>query len=248
MVIIGSTAIKHHFPHFNRQPKDIDYAVSSRDGLTSTREVEFLLNPVLNRWTSEKFCPPNLLLTLKMSHLFWDLNWDKHMFDVQFLLDEGATMDKKFFFEMLEYWKENNPKIKRSRLDMSKEEFFTNAVNYNEHEHDYLHTLINDSPMYTRILKDGQEVELDMSKWEELSHEDKLETIREEVYVMAWERFKKDSWVTAYRKMLRKFIRQHAPEDMAIYAILNYKDLLTPKVNYINIINDGLQKVECVSI
>ena len=253
MIIIGSTAIKYHYPHFKREPKDLDIAVPFRGGKLSQRGVEYLINPILydvkhnKHWVFDGgnyYLSPSGLLTLKMSHLFWDTNWGKHMFDVQFLLEQGCQMDETLFHELVEFWKEYLPKIRRSELVMSKEDFFTNAVNYDEHEHDHLHTLINSSPMYLKLLKDGCEVELDENKFHLLSFEEKLEVIREETYVMAYERYKKIHYIPAFKRMLDKFIMKHAPTYMAIFAILNYKELLKPKFNYIKQIEDGLQRVK----
>jgi hypothetical protein len=253
MIIIGSTAIKYHFPDFKREPKDLDIAIRSlkeKPSVTQFRAnpVEYLLNPILYDAKHLKhqgnYLSKDGLLTLKMSHLFWDTNWDKHMFDVQFLLEKGCQMDETLFFELVEFWKDYLPKIKRSNLVMSKEDFFTNAINYDEHEHDSLHTLINPSPMYLKLLKDGYEVELDENKFHMLSFEEKLEVVREETYVMAYERYKKIHYIPAFKRMLDKFIMKHAPIYIAIFAILNYKELLKPKFNYIKQIEDGLHKVK----
>jgi len=245
MIIIGSTAIKYFFKDFKREPKDLDTAVDSKYGYKNKPGVEYLYNPIICQEKYSKYwwfgyLNPTGLLTLKMSHLFWDTNWNKHMFDVQFLLDKGVEYDQELFFELVEFWKEYLPKIRRSNLAISKEDFFTNAVNYDEHEHDYLHTLINPSPMYSRLLKDGCEVELDENKFHLLTFEEKLEVVREETYVMAYERFKKLHYIPAFKRMLDQIIMKHAPIYIATFAILNYKELLKPKINYIKQINDGL--------
>lgn len=253
MIIIGSTAIKHFFEDFKRDPKDLDIAVENKSQKRSQPKIEYLENPILYKkqylkyWEFDGgnyYLHPDALLTLKMSHLFWDTNWDKHMFDVQFLLDKGCKWDEKLLNDLVEFWKEYLPKIRRSDLVMSKEDFFTNAINYDEHEHDILHTLINPSPMYLKLLKDGQEVELDESKFYLLSFEEKLEVVREETYVMAYERYKKIHYIPAFKRMLDKFIMKHAPIYIAIFAIENYKTLLKPQINYIKQIEDGLQKVK----
>ena len=253
MIIIGSTAIKYHFPDFKREPKDLDIAIQSlgeKPGVDRFRakSVEYLFNPVLYDAKYLKhqgnYLSPDGLLTLKISHLFWDTNWDKHMFDVQFLLEKGCKVDEELLFELIEFWKEYLPKIRRSNLAMSKEDFFTNAINYDEHEHDILHTFINPSPMYLKLLKDGQEVELDENKFHMLSFEEKLEVVREETYVMAYERYKKIHYIPAFKRMLDKFIMKHAPIYIAMFAIENYKTLLKPKINYIKQIEDGLQKIK----
>ncbi len=248
MIIIGSVAIKHWYPDFNRLPKDIDYAVISSKQYKSTRSVEYLENPILYKsiyshhiikYNDKLYLSSEGLLTLKMSHLFWDINWNKHMFDVQFLLSKGLDIDEVLLYDLIDYWKEHLPKIRRSNLVMSKEDFFSNAINYDSCEHDILHTLINPIPMYTLLLKG--EVELDEDKFNQLSFEDKLEVVREEVYVMAYERYKHLNYMIAYKKMLDKFIRLHAPIYIAIFAIKNYIALLKPKLNYIKKIDSGLQ-------
>lgn len=127
---------------------------------------------------------------------------------------------------------------------MSKEDFFTNAVNKDVVEHDILHTFINPVPMYTRLLKDGAEVELDLSKFERMSYEDKLEVVREETYVMAYERFKNLYYKAAFKKMLKKCIIQHFPKEIAIFALTNYIELEIPKINFKNQIENGIKKSE----
>lgn len=248
MIIIGSVAIRYWYPDFNRLPKDIDYAVISSKQYNSTRSTEYLENPILYKSihsyhiienNDKLYLSPEGLLTLKMSHLFWDINWNKHMFDVQFLLSKDLDIDKVLFYDLIDYWKEYLPKIRRSDLVMSREDFFSNAINYDSCEHDILHTLINPTPMYTLLLKG--EVELDEDKFNQLSFEDKLEVVREEVYVMAYERYKHLNYMIAYKKMLDKFIRLHAPIYIAIFAIKNYIALLKPKLNYIKKIENGLQ-------
>jgi hypothetical protein len=243
MIIIGSTALKHWFPDFKSEPKDLDYAVSNASLYRSAKGVEYLENPVILKYSKGKYLEPELLLTLKMSHLFYEINWDKHMFHVQFLLDKGVKYNKEVFDELVEYWKQTKPPVKRSDLNMSKEEFFTNAINYNESEHDDLHLLINPVPMYTKLLKEGEEVEICENKFVSLTYEEKLEVVREEVYVMAYERYKNLNFRQAHKIMLSKFIRQHAPIWMMLFAIENYKKLINPNINFIKTIENGLRKI-----
>lgn len=179
-LIIGSTALKHWFPNdYPREPKDLDIVVESTVGKVNTEEVEYFENPVILKYQKKGHIEPALLLTLKMSHMFWDFRWKKHMWDIQYLLDKGFIHDDEILDELIEYWKEIKPKIKRSNLEMTAEDFFTNAVNDDEHEHNFLHTLINPVPMYTKLLKDGAEVELDENKWNKLSFEEKCDVVFE---------------------------------------------------------------------
>lgn len=241
-LIIGSTAMRYHFPDFNREPKDIDIAVESTEGLKTTREVEYLENPILFKYISDgqKYIDPNMLLTLKMSHLFFNINWDKHMWDVQFLLKKGCQYDYNLLLELYDYWKDFHPRHRRSNLNMTKDEFFTNAINYDEHEHDHLHTLINPEPTYQKILVDGKDVEISEDKFNGLSLNEKLDVVREEVYVMAYERYRNKHYLIAYSKMLKKFIMQHAPIWMFPFVVENYLKINRAEINFINIIKNQL--------
>jgi len=239
-IIIGSSAMQYHFEDFNRVPKDLDYAVKEKDK-NSTGDIEYLLNPILFKYSKSKYLEPDLLLTLKMSHIFWNVNWDKHMFDIQFLLDRGCKVVRPLLGELYGFWCELHGSPNRSDLDQGKEAFFNNAINYDENEHDHIHLFLNPVPMYTRVLADGAEVDLDEDKFHALTHEDKLDFVREEVMVMAWERYRKYKFYVAYGFMLRKFIRQHVPIFAFDFAVENYKELTKVPYNFIKVIEDGLQ-------
>jgi hypothetical protein len=249
-VLIGSAAIKYHFKDFNREPKDMDFAVPSEHVAQITRQVytenpkfdgikiEALVNPVICNWTDDIILNPNLLLTLKMSHLFWDINWDKHMYDVQFLLSKGAKYNKYAFYDLYDYWTKYHGKNKRSDLKMSAADFFDNALK--EFDHDYLHTLINPTPTYLNMLADNAEVEIDERKFEQASDEAKENLVREEVSVMAFERFRKLGYKKANLRMLKKYIISHVPLFAAPFVIENYVKLLKPKYDFIKVIEEKL--------
>jgi len=233
MVLIGSKAIKHHYPDFNRDPKDSDYAVTD-NSLKSSREVEYLYNPIIGHL--EGIAEPNLLYTLKASHVVgWDINWEKHMFDTQFLKQKGCTLDRELFFKLYEFWNTIHEPNKRSDLDMTGTDFFNNAVKC-EYDHDYLHTLLNPIPTYTKVLKDGEEVDVNEEKFNNLSFEEKCDLVREEVMIMRWERWSKKDYRVAYNMMLKKFILNHAPIWEAIFIIENYVLLQKPMRNHFKII------------
>ena len=44
------------------------------------------------------------LCTLKASHLCWNINWEKHMWDLQFLLKKGCIIDNNLFMKLYDYW------------------------------------------------------------------------------------------------------------------------------------------------
>lgn len=238
-ILVGSAAIKQHFSDFKREPKDQDYIVKEK--------VEFdgndnLVVPIFFNYCKSEVACPEQLLTLKLSHIFWDVNWDKHMWDIQFLLRKEIDYDFEWMLKLKGWWRLHYKVLYRSNLKLSKEKFFNNAVNTG-YEHDYIHTLINPIPMYTKVLdSNGKGVELDERKFQNLSYSDKFKFIQEEVMVMAWERFSKLYYKEAYHKMLKKFIRNHVPIFAFDFTIRNYIPLLDVPFNFIEKINLKLEK------
>jgi hypothetical protein len=236
MILIGSSAIKHHFPDFSRLPKDLDYAVDKH--MINSKGIEYLYNPIIGHL--EGVADPNVLYTLKISHLIgWDINWDKHMFDVQFLKSKGTELNKDLFDKLYSFWNKHHSQNRRSDLNMNADDFFNNVIKC-EYDHDYLHTLLNPYPTFNYVLKEGAEVDVCEGKFNNLPFEQKCNLVTEEVMVMAYERFYKRGWMHAYSQMLKKFILNHAPIWEAIFIIENFKLLHKPKFNYFKKIEDGL--------
>lgn len=119
MIVIGSTAIKHHFPDFNREPKDLDLITFEFTDYSRFKplceKVEYLKNKIISDryYNKEEFekdpfkqyiISPNDLLTLKVSHICWDIDCIKHLWDIQFLLKKGCKIDYELFKKLFEYW------------------------------------------------------------------------------------------------------------------------------------------------
>jgi hypothetical protein len=241
-ILIGSCRLKELYPEFNRTPKDVDFAVDV-DKKSDIPRVEYLYNPILCDWVGDGEVDGDTLLTLKVSHLFWDNNWEKHLWDCHFILDKGHKIHYDLLDKLIEFWTDYLPKIRRSDLAMTKESFFTNAVNEDTDQHDYLHTLLNPVPMFTKLLKDGSEVELDPSKWETLSFEEKKAVVFEETAVMAFERYPNLYYKKAFIRQLKDNIIKHFPFYIALFAIINYRQLYNPSINFIKTIQEnGLKK------
>lgn len=242
MIIIGSHAMKYWFPDFPREPKDFDIVLADGEVYNNPhyQRIELLPNPVLTKYVLNNYASPDELYTLKMSHLFWNINWDKHMWDLQFLQDRGAELIQPLFDELYVYWNVVHGANKRSDLKMSSEGFFNNALTC-EWDHDWLHTLLTPIPTFNKVLKDGAEVEVDEAKFKLLSQEEKDSLVREEVMVMAFERFSDVLYKSAYSRMLKKFIISHAPIWEAVYIIENYKRLVKIDFNFIQYLNEQIK-------
>ena len=232
-VIIGSTAMQHWFKDFDREPSDLDIAVDEEYKGEKANKVEYLYNPHI-KYGLGVYAAPEVLLSIKISHLFWEYGWDKHMWDVQFMLDKGIEPDYNLIDKLIPFWEEYLPKVHRSNLESSKEDFFSNSVNNGVDEHDELHHKLVEVPAFTKILKDGCEVELDFNKWDALSEQEKRDVVNEETFVMAFERYDgKIHIVKGFRRQLRDNIIKHFPKPIAMYAIKNYKTFLHPPKEYI---------------
>lgn len=170
------------------------------------------------------------------------------MFDLQFLLKKGNKIDEELFWKLYDYWNEYHGKNKRSDLKMTKDEFFDNAINYSVAQHDDLHLLINPIPIYTKVLKDGCDVELDENKFYALTYEEKLEFVREECYVMAWERYKFLGFRYAYGRMLKKFLLNHIPKFAIIFLLENWIELHRAPYDFIKKIDEGLKNKQLITV
>lgn len=240
--LIGSRALKEIFPNFKREPKDFDYLVETKQKsyVSNGIHIEYHVNPILFNYISEHGLDKHVLLTLKISHIFWDIFWDKHIFDIVFLYENGAKLIPNLFSDLYKYWSVVHGNNKRSDLKMTSDSFFDNDMN--TYDHDMLHTYINTNPTYFKVLKDNAEVEVDENKFNLLSFEEKLDLAKEEIYVMAFERLNKRSYRTAYTWMLKKFIINHAPIYEALFLIENYRKIHLPEFDFIKKINEELIK------
>ncbi len=244
-MIIGSSAIKYYFPDFPRVPKDLDIVGKGN----SSKEVEYLDNPILLNYCNDEYLRPDYIYTLKISHLFWNINWEKHIWDVAWLKEKGCKFNKELFDLLYPYWNYVHGKNKRSDLKMSSDKFFDNAITF-PIPHDTIHEVLikhewfknQDKPTYSKILCDGAEVEVSEDKWNLLTDWEKDNLVFEEVAVMSIEnRFPKEWYYKRkYSAMLKKFIISHAPIWEAIYIIENHKRLVNPFFNYEQFLNNNL--------
>lgn len=259
MILIGSSAIKHYFPDFPREPKDKDYIIFEYQKFDivpqlHNQKIEYFKNKVISDLYTdirkEQVIDINHLYTLKISHSFWDLpngSWEKHLWDIQWLKEKGCVFDVNLFYKLYTHWETVHGKVKRSNLDMSADKFFDNAITC-PIEHDTLHAYLiehfyfnQDKPTYTKMLADNAEVLTDENKFNQLTEQEKLNVSMEEVMVMAYERYSNLYYKHAFNKMLKKFILQHAPIWQALHIIQNHKQLLTNiPFNYIEHLNKFL--------
>jgi hypothetical protein len=192
-MIIGSTAIKHWFPDFNRDPKDLDSLTQEKISHQDNHWHDGFIE-ILKINSDEMYLDPDLLYTLKISHLSYPINWDKHMKDAIFLKSKGCVLNHDVYCILMDVWEDVHSKKfgskKRITLNEQNDTFFKDTVK-RQYDHDWLHEqfAFYDRPLHERIRKNIDSPLPSKELWDKLSHDDKLKCALEESYVIAFERF-----------------------------------------------------------
>lgn len=229
-VIIGSEVIRNNFSDFKRKKGDIDYLVEKVTG-KSNREVEYhSIPPLWNNLKDDQMCLTlNQLFTLKVSHSYWNIHWEKTMFDISYLSDKGCILDEKLHDELYEYWKSIHG-IKKVNLNKHTEEFFNDAVE-RKFNHDELHKIVSyyEEPLFKRILVEEDKTLVSKDKFFDMNFIDQIRTVKEEAIVIALERFiipgKTQSFNVAYNRALKILITSASKGWFPKFIVLNYKEI-----------------------
>lgn len=186
-------------------PTPVEYLFS--DGISS---LDLILN---NLCTDSDYATISVIYSLRKAHIHFPIKFNKHIGDFMFLRkklreikgislidDLNSVNDLLDEYPALTYthFKETEKrlgKLRTPKMDQSTEEFFGKSKNYvkSYYIHDNMHLAMSHDeekgvPTYIKILKDGSEVETDEWKWHELTTQEKIWAVLEEVYVIALER------------------------------------------------------------
>lgn len=183
----------------------------------------------------------NELYTIKASHAYWELengSWSKHMTHMLMLKRAGAALDTGLHDALYSVWQEKHGR-KRVNLNMSKDEFFDDAVK-REYDHDSIHYSVayGARPLYEGVLVDGQEIAMDMAGIKSLDFDTQVRLFREEIYATALER-----WVIpsnyrisprkAYDRALRRTITSLTKGWSATFIVDNFETFMRPDMDYV---------------
>lgn len=242
IITVGSTALKY-FNMNRREPKDLDIVTDAEtyNGFTSGGDIHILPMEVLNLIpTYDEYATPDAIYTMKCSHLAWDVHWQKTKLDILWLKSKGCVLIPKLYNILKEEWEHEYGDKSFLSLKKNKDEFFTDEVTY-LYDHDYLHELVShpSEPMYTRVLQDGEDVLIDKSKFDSLSREDQVRMFREEITVIAAERWLINpywkgsiSWMEAYRLSLKKTITSLTKNWATDFIVKNLEKFVLPDYSY----------------
>lgn len=233
-LITGSTAIRHWFPDFPREPKDRDmWSDSHVPGGVADVMWDPRLSELLD-FTGVRYATPDEILSIKISHSPYSLkngSWAKHMHDIVWLQDHGAQEIPSWYPVLKPIWEDMHG-AKKVNLNQESGAFFTDAVT-RIYVHDSIHDTVShyERPLWMEVLRDGQDVLMDMRKVWSLSTEDQIMLFREEVYATALERWLIPAWhesrefspTMAYMWALKKTITSLTKGESSLFMIRNYR-------------------------
>lgn len=196
-LIYGSTAIKHFFPDYNQEPKDLDIITETDNkyhlDIAGCKVIEqYYLEEfqyIFDNNKDELYVDPDFLYTIKMSHLSWDINWDKHMKSAIFLREKGCKLDKVLYDSLIKAWNRVHYK-KKVKMNVKNSEFFKENIN-RAFDHEYLHLryAFSSRPLNEKIRKDLDSPLCSEELWRKLRYSDKIKCATEELMVLTSERY-----------------------------------------------------------
>lgn len=236
--ITGSVAANHWISDF-RNPKDIDIlsSVSVQSRTPSELAIETQWNSVADRIIEcnahSTFVDLNMLYTIKVSHAAWDIKWDKTIHDIAFLKKYGAKIEHSDILDaLIAHWTIVHGS-KKVNLNQMNDSFFTRHVKRIV-DHDELHAIVaNGSPMHERIRLNRDSPMCSVDLWNALSYDDQVKTSREEMMVIAIERYltgiKQSDIMIALSKSYRNLVLSMTRGWFNRFLIENRSEILSEK-------------------
>ena len=235
-ILVGSKAAKIHIPTF-REGNDVDYWSLEKLWNCDSSIIPKEIVPLFEHDSLVNRCATlNDLLTIKLSHLPYDILWKKHLNDYLVFKKHGAQINQALYVALQQHWESVHGNKSFLSLYRTKDNFFDDYVE-KEQEHDYLHELAAypDKPVYSRCLQEGQEVMIDWDKFLAMPFEQQVKMFREEINVIAAERWlipTKDSgkitFREAYSKSLHKTVTALTKGKASRFLCENIEEFIRP--------------------
>lgn len=181
------------------------FNIQNRDEIFDKPNVEILIadnSEALRKYivyqklkaSDELFALPEVLYSLKKSHIHFPIKFDKHISDYIFLDRYFASSDILKDITKLKFieTEERLGKLKTPSLDKAVDKFFDQSKSYVKSYfiHDDMHKAVAhyEEPLYLRMQVDKTKAKCEKHLWETFTFEDKCKCVLEEAYVIALER------------------------------------------------------------
>ncbi len=241
-IIVGSQAARHYYPEFPREPRDVDtwsdYSSSNfiddegikhenKDVSEYPNLLDFLYEAVSLR---DEYLDPTLQLTLKISHIFWNVHFEKNIRDIIFFQQKGLKANAYYVQAMKKDWEIIHGK-KKGSLNKCNEDFFRDNVK-RTYVHDSIHQAVayGEYPWYSKLKKDPTKALLSKEMFDNLEHYEKIQLCREEIYTTCLERFLIPSnfetpVLPAYRNTIKKLLVSMTRNWFPLFIVENMLEL-----------------------
>ena len=250
-IMIGSQVISLTYPDYYREPNDMDYLVKEKPDDWNSKKIDLHENSVL--WSyirnNKERVSIETLYTLKCSHIFWDINWKKHMRDIKYLNSKDIELDEVLYNQLIPHWENLHGKRRTPNFDSDNEEFFNDNVD-REFEHDELHKIVAypKDTVFDKIKEDKYRAEVSEHLFYDLPEEEKIRMVKEEAYVLALERYilndnKLMPKVVAYKRMMKKLLMGLTPLWLAKWMTLNFEKLDNPDRKFVEKFHHNKEKL-----
>lgn len=248
IMLIGSMAAKIHFPDFPREPHDTDYISEDEIDKADCHYCESF-DYIIKKYPDLKVATPEILYALKVSHSFWDVHWDKTIFDILFYQSKNIQLDEELYIPLYKDCEKRYGK-KKANLNKDNEKFFADSVE-RVYVHDDIHKAIAyyDKPLYFKIKDDTKLANVSHNRFLELSEEDKIKLCREEIFVTALERFlipnnfKKHSFA-AFKDAMKLLVTSMTKGWFPKFIVMNWLKIREVNSDYVSKFKKSLEKGE----
>lgn len=254
--LIGSKAVQFWYDDWPWEAKDEDWLVL--EDVESTKEVECFNVSDLPFYREIYYiayhCPirldvsivqPRNLLAIKLAHLPWESGprFQKAFAHIQWMLKKrrtdplGGPEIDLFRVRALQYDVEKVRGRRPVDMEQTNQDFFNDGVD-RVYDHDSLHEAVAfyKKPLFYMLKRDMERAAVERDLFLELSYDNRIRVIQEELFVIALERWVIPHGTTpeiAYRRAFAKFIGSLAPLWLANYAALYNSSVLNNKVDFV---------------
>jgi hypothetical protein len=244
-LLIGSKAIECLYNDYRDTSKsDLDYAVLDEEGkkrliaISRSPNLEVHIIPPLFNEEVGTIPHSHILLTLKVSHIYWSKkHFDKTIYDIEYLRSKGAIVNENLYKDLYRHWEKEFGK-KTISLDKTNTEFFNDKLQRTM-DHDDLHRMMayGPTPVYEGLKKDNSKALIDKELFFALPKAQQLACCREEIIVIALEKWiipsgGTENHISAWKNSYKHLVTTITKGWFARYLVDNSKDLRKPDYNY----------------
>lgn len=197
-----------------------------------------------------KVVSPNILFLMKDSHIRYPIHWKKNIEDYHFFKEKTTAFSNEelMWNKLRKEETKARSKVKAPSLEMSNSDFFRQKKLIVDHyyPHDVYHWAVayQDKPLFTKMKIDHNKAKCEKHLFEKMTHQEKLNCVREETMVIALERYiipkRKKDLDDAYLSALERVCTTLTSGWFREFALNHYHELKERDLDYLKKFNENL--------